>query len=362
MSASIGTGTYGLLNTLVWNSAQSRQHLNQLAGEVSSGLVAQTYDGLGASAAVPLNVNPQIADLATWQDNISAASGIQQTTQAAMTQIAQIAQGFYARMPNLSSLDTSEIDSIATDAQSALQQVAGLLDTKDGDTYVFAGADTANPPVPNPNGILSSGFYTQIAAAIGNLGTAGGPTTAAATLSIAASNAAGTSPFSAYLSQPAATLLAQAPVVQTGVGETQPVGLLASANSDSVSTGTSTTHSYMRDLMRVLATLGSLSSSQATDSGFASLVADTTTSLQGAIAAMSDDAGALGNRQAALTATQTGLAATQTALKTQVGAVQDADVAKALSEISLVQTQLQASYQLVGGLSGLNLAKILPAA
>ena len=64
-----------------------------------------------------------------------------------------------------------------------------------------------------------------------------------------ASNATGTSPFSAYLSQPAASI--SAPVVQTGEGGTVQTGLLASANSVAVSSGTRTptTGSYMRDLM-----------------------------------------------------------------------------------------------------------------
>ncbi len=87
---------------------------------------------------------------------------------------------------------------------------------------------------------------------------------------------------------------------------------------------------------------------------------DTRTSLQGAITAMAGDAGVLGDRQTALTATQTGLADTQTALTTQVGSAQDANMAQTLSNITLVQTQLQASYQMIAGLSSLSLAKILP--
>jgi flagellin-like hook-associated protein FlgL len=278
-----------------------------------------------------------------------------------MTELQQIAQSFYAEAQNLNSLDPEQIDAVAGSAQAALQQVAGLLDTQDGNTYVFGGADSTNPPLPDPDDILSSGFYTQISAAVGNLGTAGATATAASTLSIASSNAAGTSPFSAYMSQPAATLLAQAPVVQTGANEMQSVGLLASANTTAVSGGASTTGSYARDLMRALATLGSLTSAQANLPGFAALVQDTATSLQGAATAMADDAGVLGNQQSALTAAQTTMSDTQTALQTQSSEVTDANMAAVISQVSLVQTQLQASYQLISGLSGLSLAKILPA-
>ena len=353
-------GGYGLLQTLVADSANVSQRLGQLTQQASTGFLSNTYSGLGAGASTSLNLNPEIANLQTWQNNISAATGPMGVTQATMTQLQQIAANFYADMPNLNGINPSEVDSVATSAQDALKEVAGLLDTQDGGTYVFGGADSANPPVPDPSGILASGFYTQIATAVGSLGGAGAPATAAATLGIASSNAAGTSPFSAYMSQPASTLQAQIPTVQTGEGQGTPIGLLASANTAIASTGSSTTGSYMRDLMRSLATLGSLSSTQVNDAGFAGLVADTTSSLQGAISAMAGDTGVLGNRQAALTATQTNLADTQTALTTQVGTAQDANMAQTLSDITQTQTQLEASYQVIAGVSGLSLAKLLP--
>jgi flagellin-like hook-associated protein FlgL len=113
--------------------------------------------------------------------------------------------------------------------------------------------------------------------------------------------------------------------------------------------------------MRALATIGSLSSSQASVPGFQDLVQDTRTSLSGAVSAMGQDAGVLGNIQKSLTATQSSLADTQTALTSQVSSAEDVDMAATLSRLSLVQTQLQGSYQLIAGMSGLSLAKFLPA-
>jgi len=283
-------------------------------------------------------------------------------TQTAMTSLQSIASSFYAQLNNLNGLNPGNVDNLAASAQDALQQVANLLDTQDGGIYVFSGQDSANPPVPDPDNILTSGFYTQINVAVGNLATAGATATAAATLAVASSNAAGTSPFSANLSQPAATLQAQIPTVQVGQNDSPQVGLLASANAQAVSTGSSTTGSYMRDLMRALATIGSLSSSQVNISDFQTLVQDTRTSLSGAISAMATDAGVLGNTQSALTATQTQLSDTTTALTTQLSSVQNVDMASTLSQITLVQTQMQASYQLIAGLGSLSLAKFLPAA
>jgi flagellar hook-associated protein 3 FlgL len=265
-----------------------------------------------------------------------------------------------AAIPNLNGLNASEIDSVAAQANAALQQVADLLNTTDGsNNYVFAGQDSQNPPVPNSAGILSSGFYTQINTAVAGLSANGASVTIQATLTIAGSNASGTSPFSSYLSQPAAAI--SAPIAQTVAGGTVQTGLLASANSTAVSGGTSTTGSYMRDLMRALATLGSLSSSQMNDPGFSTLVADTGASLNGVVSAMAVDDGVLGNTQSTLTTTQTHLSDVQTALQTQVSSVQDANMTETLSNLTGIQTQLQASYRLITSQSSLSLVNFLPA-
>lgn len=358
MSSTIGSG-YGILPTLIANSTNIHQQLDTLTEQASTGLVSQTYAGLGGAANLSLNLNPQLSALQTYQNNIGQATGTMQVTQTAMTQIQSVAATFVAAIPNLNGLSSTEIDSVAAQARAALQQVAGLLNTRDAGNYVFGGQDTANPPIPNAANILSSGFYTQIGAAVSGLATNGATATAAATLAVASSNASGTSPFSAYLSQPASAI--GVTVVQAGPDSTVPTGLLASGNSVAVSTGTSTTGSYMRDLLRALATLGSLSSSQSGAPGFGALVQDTGTSLNGVVSAMAADVGDLGNTQASLTATKTQLSNTATALTGQLSSIQNVNMAQTLSNLTAIQTQLQASYRLISSETSLSLVNYLPA-
>jgi flagellar hook-associated protein 3 FlgL len=367
MSTTIGgTGAgYGILGTLIAHSTAVHHQLDTLTEQVSTGLVSQTYAGLGSEAGVALNLNPQLSALRTYQNNINQATGSMQVTQTAMTQIEQIAATFSAQIPNLNGLNSSEVDSVAFQAKAALQQVANLLNTKDGNNYVFSGEDSGNPPVPSGDNILSSGFYLQINAAVSGLSSAGASATTALTLATATSSyASGNSPFSNYMSQSAASI--NAPIVQTGEGGTVQTGLLASANSDAVSPGAdsippTSTGSYMRDLMRALATLGSLSSSQINDPGFTALVQDTGTSLNGVVSAMAVDVGVLGNTQAGLTQTQTQLSDTATALSGQLSSVQDVDMAATLSQLTATQTQLQASYRLISSANSLSLVNFLPA-
>ncbi len=363
MSGSVGAmgqSDAGWMSNLISDAATVRQKMETLTNQVSTGLIGTTYAGLGTGTAISLDLNPEIANMATWQSNINQATGTMGVTQTVMTQLQSIASSFYSQVNSLNTTQGANVNVLAASAQSALQQVAGLLDATDGNTYVFGGADTTNPPVPNPDQILTSGLYTQINSEVGGLAANGAAATTAATLATASSDAAGTSPFSAYMSQPATTLQAATPVVQVGQGQMVQIGLLASANSAATSTGSSTTGSYMRDLMRALATIGSMSSSQTSAAGFQGLVQDTSSSLQGVITAMAGDAGALGNTQAALTATQTQLADTSTALTTQVSGAQNVDMALTLSNLTLVQTQMQASYQVIAGMSALSLVKFLP--
>jgi len=81
--------------------------------------------------------------------------------------------------------------------------------------------------------------------------------------------------------------------------------------------------------------------------------------LQGAVSALNQDAGVLGDRQTVLGTVQTGLAGTATALTTQAGAADNVDMAQTLSTLTQVQTQLQASYQLIASISKLSLAQYL---
>ncbi len=368
ITGAVGPSDYGMMSGLVTNAASVKQKLNQLTNQASTGLVGNTYAGLASGASVSLNLRPQIASMQTWQNNVDAATGRMSVAQTALTRIQSIASNFYAQLNNLEGVDSSEIDSVSANARDALGQVAEALDAQYGGAYVFAGQDTSNPPVPDPDNMTSGGFYEAINAAVTAFN--GNPPndaagTAEATWQIASPppDATGPSPFSNYLTDNDPPAL---PTVQVGQNKTEIVGLSASHNglippsTQPNPNDYTTTGSYMRDVLRALCTIGSLSSSQASIAGFDDLVQNTRTSLSGAVTAMAQDAGVLGNVQSSLTATQTQLSDTQTALIGQVSSAEDVDMAATMSQLSLVQTQMQASYQLIATLNSLSLAKFLP--
>ena len=118
----------------------------------------------------------------------------------------------------------------------------------------------------------------------------------------------------------------------------------------------------MRDVLRGLATLGALSSTQVNDTGFATLVQDTYTSLGGAITALNQDAGVLGDTQSQLQSQTQASTDTVTALQSQLSGAQDVNMAATISQLTQTQTQLQASYRVIADSQSLSLVTYLAAA
>ena len=355
MSFAIAPTDFGTLNQILSSTYQVKANISQLSEETASGYLASNYGGLGANAAPALNLTVEIAGNTALQTNTQNASTIQQAAQAALGQIESIASNFAAQATTMETTEGA-VGTVAASAQSALQQVAGLLNTQVGGVYVFAGQDSNTPPIPDPGSMTQSAFYTAIATAVSNLGTNGAAATTAANL--AAASPGGTSPFSASLEAAGAQS-----EVDLGGGERVVLAPLATTNSDASSTGvgTTSTGSYTRDILMSLAQLGSLTQAQASDPNFLPFVQNTVATLQGSVSAINTDIGALGNRQQMVTNAGSELSATNTVLQTQLGNLQDADLSQVAAQVSQAQTQLQASYQLLANLGTLSLAKFLPA-
>ncbi len=350
----------GLMQLLATNSAGVSARLDQVTEQISTGLVSTTYAGLGSAAITSLDLRPQIAQQTVMGHAIDSATGQMGVAQTALSQIGSIATNLQAQLATLNSSSGTAVSDLASQARMALEQVASLLDTRDGDAYVFAGVDSTNPPVPDPGNITTSSFFSLVAGAMGSLTTSGAAATEGMTVAVASSNSSTVSPFSAFLSHPPTALAGGLQTVRTGAGSAASFGVLATANLlPASSTGSLSTGSYMRDLMRTLATVANMSPSQAGSTALRQLASDTASQLGSATSALTQDQGVLGERQDALQATSTGLTASNTALKLQLSGVEDVDVASASTTLSLLQTQLQSSYELIAGMKSLSLVSYL---
>jgi len=352
MSGTIIQGAFnsqvGPLGQLIENATQVKQSLDRLTEQSSTGLVSQSFGGLGAASNVPLNLGPQLQANAVYQQNITAAGAKIDATTNVLNQLSQIATTFQASLNGADVQSNTGVISLATQAQSALVQVQALLNTQLGSTYLLAGNDSSNPPVP----ASSFNSYVQaIQTAASGLGTSTGTATAAATLAAATTQ----SPFSA-------TIGSSRNQVTIDQGLSVPVGIVAGQNASFVQTGSSTTGSYVRDIIRALATISTFNSTSLSQGqNFTQLVADANTSLIGANAAIIQDQSGLGTVKQQLTSTQANLTSLTSTLTSQVSSVEDVNAAATISQLTATQTQLQESYRLISMAQSMSLASYLAA-
>jgi flagellar hook-associated protein 3 FlgL len=145
----------------------------------------------------------------------------------------------------------------------------------------------------------------------------------------------------------------------TGQGQNVATAFVAGQNSYATQSGSGTTGSYVRDLIAGLAGLAGLSSTTANESTLQSYGSAVSQLLQGAATAITTEEAGFGQVQSDLTTQSTGLSDTLTSLTTQVSSVENVNMTATATALSQVQTQLQASYQLIAGLKSLSLTDYL---
>ncbi len=337
-----------------------RLRLDALNRQLATGRRAEAPGDMAPNLPRAAELRAEAARRGTYGAAIGEALGRAQTTQSALARLSDIAREFGAGVAmKLDANDTAGIPLAAARARAALVEVGHILNTQQGGEYLFGGSDSANPPVPAPDGLPGSGFAAQIAAAVATLGGGNAAGVAAATRAAAASDAAGTTPFSAFLSS-GPGLAEPRRGVPADDGVLVPYGVPANRNAAASSAG-ETTGSWARDLLRGLASIAALTPAQAAASpadfsAFAAVVRD---GLRSASNALADEAGALGTTEARLEKARRRHADADTALRTQLADIEDVDLAEVLARLKATDTTLQASYGAIGRLGDLTLARFL---
>jgi flagellin-like hook-associated protein FlgL len=356
-----GIDTLGRLDA---DAGLLRLRLDALNRQLATGRRAEAPGDLSPHLPRVAELRAEAARRDTYGAAIGEALGRAQATQGALDRLSDIAREFGADVAaKLGAHDPASIPLAAERARAALVEVGHLLNTRHAGEYLFGGSDSANPPVPAPDGLPASGFAARIATAVAALGSGGGGGSAAAvgaaTRAAAASDAPGTTPFSAFLSS-GPGLAEPRRSVPAEDGALVPYGIAANRNAAAASTG-ETTGSWARDLLRGLAGIAALTPAQAAASpadftAFAAVLRD---GLRSATDALADEAGALGLAEARLEKAQRRHAEANTALRTQLAGIEEVDLAEVLTRLKATETTLQASYGAIGRLGDLTLARFL---
>ncbi|QXM24301.1 hypothetical protein KO353_13770 [Elioraea tepida] len=371
--------SYGTIGRTLTAALATRDRLDLLTRQAATGRVAETFGGLAPNARVSIDLRAAIARRESYGQAIATAEARIAVMQPALGRIGEIATGTVQAALAAVTQGRNAIPVLAQSAREALAEVAAMLNATAGDEYVFNGSDVTRPPIPNAGAILQSGFFTQIQAAVQQFGQPwdhdadpltpnvprGATQVLADTLAIAASTAPGTTPFSAFLEGPGAS----EPRLGLVADDSQRVtyGLRANANGLAQSrTDPPSTGSFIRDILRGLAVLGSLDEDLAAiddpalaGDGIHELLIGVSRSLQSAVKTLEEERGALGVAEQRLAALKERHLDMLVVLKAQVGKVEDVDLAEVSARLQLLQTQLEMSYRLIAGLRDLNLARFL---
>src|ERR1700710_715274 len=363
MSSAIGPSSYGTLDRMLASAGVLRDQYATLQQQTTTGLVSQSYAGVAGVSSQVLDLTAASSQNAAYTLSIAHGQGKASVMQSALSQLGSLVSSMASSALSATSSPAPDaVSAMAQQAGQALSQLVSVLNTTYGGDYVFSGADTSNPPVPSPDGVTSSGMFTQIGAAMSTLSTI--PSTApvgtvvAATVSAAASTAAGTTIFSSYLTGPGAT--AATTRVQIGPSESVTLDLPANRNVGAVSDPSiNGTGSAISDIVRSLAVMANSTTAMANNPDFKTLMQNAATTLSSAGATLAQESGQIGQTQNAMTAATAAHASMQTLLTSQLTDLTNVDMATTISHLQAVNSQLQASYKVLGEVSSLNLASFL---
>jgi flagellar hook-associated protein 3 FlgL len=213
--------------------------------------------------------------------------------------------------------------------------------------------------VTNPQNITSSAFFSAISESVASLTTTGASGVEQETVSASASTDPGESVFSTALSVAPSAANALTRNVTVGNQDHVAVGFVATQGTTPTSVPSTTTGSSIRDLMRVLAVVGSLDQTDASSGEFSTLVSDTSKQMSSVSSSLTESVASIGQTQAQLTAQSTMLSSVTDALTKQLGSVKDSDAATLSTQISATQNQLTASYTLIADMKGMSLASYI---
>lgn len=124
---------------------QARIQATQI--QVSTGQAAQRYAGIASQANTLVNLESMDSRLKQYVANNTQVTARLNSMDTAVSQLSDIASQLKTLLVNASNGSNAAQLALTQQAQDLLNQAAGLLNTKFGNTYLFGGTRTDTPPV-----------------------------------------------------------------------------------------------------------------------------------------------------------------------------------------------------------------------
>jgi flagellin-like hook-associated protein FlgL len=341
------------------NATQLRDRITVLGEQISAGRKGKTYAAVGADAPKAIDLRAEIGRRETYQTTVNQTLSKIRVSQDVLDRIGAIAQKFTASSTKLlGAARPEEIQTQAAQAQAAMTEVATLLNEQVNGEYLFGGSDSHNPPIPNPQAIATSGMGLAIRTQVASLDGSNVALVTNATKTLAQSNAAGTTPFSVFLSTGTGATEARTNILGNDNDRVE-YGIHANRNAAIVSTG-ETTGSWARDLLRGLASIAGLTPEKAQlGNDYTTFITTIRNGLESSVDALALERGSLGLTEARLESMASLQGSIGTSLKLQLSNLEEVDMAKTITSFQTTQTQLEASYRAIAMAQQLSLTRFL---
>jgi len=348
-----------LIGRIDLNATMLRERLTSLGEQVSTGRKGSSYAALNTDAPKSMDLRGEISRREAYKNTIQQTLSKVQVTQDVLDRIGAIAEKFTANTAKLlGATKPEEIQIQAGQARAALVEVANLLNERYNGEYVFGGSDTFQPPIPDPDGILTSGMASGIATQVASLTSANAVTVLANTKVLAQSNAAGVTLFSVFLSTGAGATEGRRNLLSSD-NERIEYGIAANRNGSVVSSG-ETTGSWARDLLRGLASIAALTPEKSQlGEGYNTFITTVQQGLKSSVNALALERGALGVVEGRMESVRAFHESVTLSLTLQVSTIEEVDMAKTITSFQATQTQLEASYRSMSIAQQLSLTRFL---
>lgn len=132
----------------------TKAQLDDLQQQLNTGLVSQTYGGLGGKASTALDLNSKISATSGYLDTIASASNRISFLNSALTQLSSNVSDSAAANAYTYTF-TGGTTTAQVSAQNYLSEAVDLLNTNIGGQYIFSGRSSDTQPVVDLDTILN---------------------------------------------------------------------------------------------------------------------------------------------------------------------------------------------------------------
>lgn len=345
------TSTPSLTAGLHRSVLEVQTQLTKAQAEVSTGRVADLSLSLGRVVARDYALGLSDADLQSISQSNSAVAGRLDTTQAALTSIADTAQKFLEAIAGARSATGSSATSLASIAASNLKSLISGLNTSVSGIYIFGGINSAVPPMAdyfaNPASAnktavdlaFSTEFgMSQSSAGVGLITASQMQTFLSGSFSNLFSSAGWSADWSSASSQP-----------------------LQSRVSLSLTTATSVTANdpALQKLAMAYTMVADLGTANLDAPAYQEIIKTATDTMSQAISELTGLRASVGLTQNTVSDADRTISLQRSAIATQIGSLENVDSYEASTRLSNLTTQLEIAYTITGKIQQLTLAKYI---